>query len=221
MTLGQFIRSRRLELGLSLIQASEITGLSKSYLSQIEHGKRPTPSTKSLVSLASALDVPVARLEALVAVHSRDGRGLRLLMRDVTEELSHLPELIANVESLIRLMKSIGVFTVLDSPETADGKPKVGYYPELIRRYANEVAQLHFELKTLNTSLMSQLSTLNDRLESPQLTDYAQDLMERAERLGRDGRRFLIEVIESVEKLKGIDSLAKRQQPDASGGTDQ
>jgi transcriptional regulator with XRE-family HTH domain len=56
LALGERIRSLRLELGISLSQLSEASGISKGHLSSIEHGFAAI-TTESLYRIAVALDV--------------------------------------------------------------------------------------------------------------------------------------------------------------------
>ena len=55
---GERIRRRRMEMGLNLRQLAEKTGVTASFLSQVEHGK-VNASLSSLQSIAEALDVPL------------------------------------------------------------------------------------------------------------------------------------------------------------------
>lgn len=59
--LGEQVRSRRLERGLSQEQLSEKAGLDRTYVSSLESGKR-NPAFSTLIKLASALEVELAEL---------------------------------------------------------------------------------------------------------------------------------------------------------------
>ena len=59
MSLGRSIRRRRMELGLRGIDLAKNTGLSTSFLSQIEK-ERTSPSVSTLKKIAEALDTSVA-----------------------------------------------------------------------------------------------------------------------------------------------------------------
>jgi repressor LexA len=62
-SLGQLISTRRRELGLTLQQLADKVGCAKSYLSIIEHERRPSPpSDDILTGLESALDLPAGTL---------------------------------------------------------------------------------------------------------------------------------------------------------------
>ncbi len=64
MPVGSRIRSRRKELGLTLKQLAETSGLSAPFISQVERD-HSVPSLISLVSLARALDVDMNYFVAL------------------------------------------------------------------------------------------------------------------------------------------------------------
>lgn len=59
---GDFIRQRRSELGLSLRQVEERTGIHNSRLSRWERGEQKPASADLLPHLAAALEVPMADL---------------------------------------------------------------------------------------------------------------------------------------------------------------
>lgn len=61
MTPGENIRNIRKSLNYTLVQVSDITGLSKSTISDIENCKS-NPSTTTLKKLADAFNVPVSTL---------------------------------------------------------------------------------------------------------------------------------------------------------------
>jgi len=58
MDLGERVRDRRSQLGLSLRDLAEHSGVTASFLSQVERGVT-SPSIESLRRIATALDVPV------------------------------------------------------------------------------------------------------------------------------------------------------------------
>jgi len=60
MQLGQRVKERRLELGLSLRELAERTDLTASFLSQVER-ELASPSIESLRRISRALDVPMFR----------------------------------------------------------------------------------------------------------------------------------------------------------------
>jgi transcriptional regulator with XRE-family HTH domain len=58
---GEHIRARRLQQGLTLEDLSELSGLHASYIGQIERGVKKS-SLKTVASLAKALGIPVGKL---------------------------------------------------------------------------------------------------------------------------------------------------------------
>ena len=58
MTLGEFIKNRRTELGMSRNSLATKAGISHTEVQRIETNERKMPSLKVLCSLASALNVP-------------------------------------------------------------------------------------------------------------------------------------------------------------------
>lgn len=60
--LGDKIRKRRTELGMSLDQLAKATGSSKGYLWELENRDKPNPSAEKLIRLAEALGVTPAFL---------------------------------------------------------------------------------------------------------------------------------------------------------------
>jgi transcriptional regulator with XRE-family HTH domain len=63
--LGDYLRARRTELGLSFQQVADQTGLHFSYLVKLEHGQYERPAPKYLRIMAGALDIPLDDLLAL------------------------------------------------------------------------------------------------------------------------------------------------------------
>ncbi len=58
MTLGEYIRNRRLDIGMSRNLLASKAGISHTEVHRIETGDRKQPSLKVLCALADALDVP-------------------------------------------------------------------------------------------------------------------------------------------------------------------
>ncbi len=58
MGVGEYIRNKRQEKGMSQRQLSAVCGISNSEISRIEAGERENPSPAVLRSIASALGVP-------------------------------------------------------------------------------------------------------------------------------------------------------------------
>jgi transcriptional regulator with XRE-family HTH domain len=64
MTLGQRIRARRLELGITLRELGRRVEVSAPYLTDLEAGRRH-PSPEVLQRIAAALELPASELEKL------------------------------------------------------------------------------------------------------------------------------------------------------------
>lgn len=69
---GDFIRRRRFELGITLRELEERTGLDNSRLSRWEHGTKRPVSPNLMPQLADGLEVPVSDLYRLVAPDMAD-----------------------------------------------------------------------------------------------------------------------------------------------------
>ena len=69
---GEYIRSLRKRKGLTISQLEELTGISNAYISQIETGKRRTPSPDILQKLASHLNVSHEHLMQEAGYMQRD-----------------------------------------------------------------------------------------------------------------------------------------------------
>ena len=63
--LGDFVRSRRLSLGLSLADAAEASDLDPSYWNKLENGHYQNPAPQHLRSIAEVLSVPLEDLYGL------------------------------------------------------------------------------------------------------------------------------------------------------------
>ena len=59
--LGEKIKNRRLELGMTQLELSEKSGVSQEYISVLENGKR-NPSFTAIVHLCSALHMTTDEL---------------------------------------------------------------------------------------------------------------------------------------------------------------
>jgi transcriptional regulator with XRE-family HTH domain len=57
MNFGEFIKQKRLEKGINLRKLAELLEIAPSYLSDIEKGKRNSPSSEKMEKLAQVLDL--------------------------------------------------------------------------------------------------------------------------------------------------------------------
>lgn len=104
MELGQRIRARRQELGLSLRELAEHVGLTASFLSQLERDLA-SPSIESLRKISDALEVPIFHFliepEARCPVIHRDHRvKLTLPDSNLTYQLL-VPDLNRKMEAFL------------------------------------------------------------------------------------------------------------------------
>lgn len=98
MTLGELIQTRRRELGLTLQQVATMAGCGKSYLSQIENGRRPNPPGEDLLlRLERTLRLDRGRLRALA-----DWASTPASVRREFEELQRERETTRRLASLLR-----------------------------------------------------------------------------------------------------------------------
>ena len=71
--LGRAVQAVRAEAGISQVQLCDKTGLTQSWISHIEHGRR-NPTWSNIVRLADGLGVGIAELAARAeACASKDG----------------------------------------------------------------------------------------------------------------------------------------------------
>ncbi|WP_025853214.1 helix-turn-helix domain-containing protein [Paenibacillus ehimensis] len=59
---GSYLKDKRIEKGLNIVQLSETSGMSAAQISRIENGKRGVPKPENIKSLALALEVPYEEL---------------------------------------------------------------------------------------------------------------------------------------------------------------
>ena len=99
--LAEEIKNRRKRAGFSQEKFSELTGISKAQISEIERGIA-NPSIGSLEKIADALQVSVAELLDVDAIlHNQDR-----LRESILESLENLPpEDLRRVSALIRLAR--------------------------------------------------------------------------------------------------------------------
>ena len=121
MTLGEFIKNKRTELGMSRNLLATKTGISHTEVQRIETNERKLPSLKVLCALADALNVPQEDLLKVagyapgddVSATQRAFPGLKTKKQQETVEkiadgLSRNADL--NDENLDELYKLVGMF---------------------------------------------------------------------------------------------------------------
>ncbi len=107
-SMGARIRKRRLQLGMTLRDLATASGLTKSFVSQIERD-RNSPSIATLRSIAGALDVPMfyffqSEITTSPVVRRRERRVVTFQKTGVEYELL-TPDLQRNIEMLEMRLK--------------------------------------------------------------------------------------------------------------------
>ncbi len=121
---GLKVKQLRLEKGMSLKQVSELTGLSQSYLNEIEKGKK-YPKIDKIKTIASALESTESELTSLELKHNLAPIGALLKSNFLNDlpldlfgiELSKVVEIIANsplkvgafISTLVELSRTYAV----------------------------------------------------------------------------------------------------------------
>lgn len=92
--IGMTVRQIRLERGFTLQALADESGISKSYLGDIEKGRK-NPTTDVIEAIAQALDVPARQLLYHAALTEEDGLGLpgQLSLEVDVDEEAELREL--------------------------------------------------------------------------------------------------------------------------------
>ena len=106
--IGNRVRSYRLQLGFTIAQLAEHSGLSKGMLSKIENAQA-SPSLSTLARISTALDVPLTTFfdsfQAHTVLHVKAGRGLDLVPRGARSGLRS--QLLGNLRGTHRRLEPI------------------------------------------------------------------------------------------------------------------
>jgi transcriptional regulator with XRE-family HTH domain len=106
--IGTRVRSYRLQLGFTIAQLAEHSGLSKGMLSKIENAQA-SPSLSTLARISNALDVPLTAffdsIHAHTVSHVKAGRGLDLVPRGSRSGLRS--QLLGNLRGTQRRLEPI------------------------------------------------------------------------------------------------------------------
>ena len=57
MNFGEFIKEKRITKGINLRKLAELTGIAPGYLSDIEQGKRNSPTPEKLAKIIEVLEL--------------------------------------------------------------------------------------------------------------------------------------------------------------------
>lgn len=102
--LGDFVRSRRLSMNLSLADAAERSDLDPSYWNKLENGHYQNPAPQHLSSIAEVLDVPIEDLYGLAGYELP--KGLPSLQPYLRAKYDLPPEAIADLERYFAYLRS-------------------------------------------------------------------------------------------------------------------
>lgn len=101
MPMGQEIKRRREEQGLSLTDLARLAGVSKGYLSEIENNPSARPSAATLFKIASALGTSVGELLG------KGGSDTQPVNLDIPESLREFAEEANLPDAEIRMLAGI------------------------------------------------------------------------------------------------------------------
>ncbi|MHB8290511.1 MAG: helix-turn-helix domain-containing protein [Acidimicrobiales bacterium] len=140
-TIGQRLRARRVQLGRTLAEVAEQSGLSLPYVSNLERG-RGNPTLEALGALARALDIPLAGLlgdkgpiEPLQVVLASAPASLVLFSRslDFQETVEDLAKRQGESVDAMRQRVLVGM---VSSPQRSSGKPTEEDWRRILDAYS-------------------------------------------------------------------------------------
>jgi transcriptional regulator with XRE-family HTH domain len=140
-TIGQRLRARRVELGRTLAEVAEQSGLSLPYVSNLERG-RGNPTLDALGALARALDLPLASLvgesgpiEPLQVVLASAPPSLVQFSRssDFQETVAELAERQGESPEAMRQKLLVGMAS---SPQRSSGEPTEDDWRRILDAYS-------------------------------------------------------------------------------------
>jgi transcriptional regulator with XRE-family HTH domain len=127
-TIGQRLRARRVELGRTLAEVAEQSGLSLPYVSNLERG-RGNPTLEALGALARAVDIPLSGLlggegpvEPLEVVLASAPSSLFQFSR-TSEFQENVEELAKRQSETYEAMRRRVLVGMASSPQRSRGEP--------------------------------------------------------------------------------------------------
>lgn len=217
---GKYLRSLRKERQLTTRQVELYSGVSNSYLSQIENGKRGIPSPKILEKLSTIYNVPYEEL-MMTAGYLPDIRELGELGFDgyikehddskVMESTSTHPA----KDNLPPDVIPIGKMSDVPEPIINDNKASENKLKRKVKAIVNELKDLWVEEKassseslvsTLNLiSIIAGTGPIKPRLELADVLDNKEiEITEGGEILGGNKRKRLIDAIKNPDGVTEI-----------------
>lgn len=107
---GKQIQTYRVAKGLSQKDLAKLTGISKSYINDLENGGKTKNSSVSMIKICKISEILEVNLDDLAALNleKANGKSDNQIIDNITRELMHL-----NTEKLLILEKSIDIFKQL------------------------------------------------------------------------------------------------------------
>jgi transcriptional regulator with XRE-family HTH domain len=140
-SIGQRIRARRVELGWTLAEVAEKSGLSLPYVSNLERG-RGNPTLEALTALANALEVPLARLvgdqttvEPLDVVLASAPASLRQFSRS-KEFQETVADLADRQGEIVQAMRHKVLVGMASAPQRSSGDPTEEDWRRILDAYS-------------------------------------------------------------------------------------
>jgi transcriptional regulator with XRE-family HTH domain len=140
-TIGQRLRARRVELGRTLAEVAEQSGLSLPYVSNLERG-RGNPTLEALGALARALDIPLSSLLG----DSGPIEPLQVVLASAPPSLlqfSRSPDFLETVEDLAKrqgesvdAMRQRVLVGMVSSPQRSSGEPTEEDWRRILDAYS-------------------------------------------------------------------------------------
>ena len=112
--LGKRLRARRAELGLTLGQVADRSGISLPYISNLERG-RGNPTLEALTKLAEALEVP---LSGLWGAAPDGAEAVQMVFADIPESLERFSR-------TDYFEKRVGQLALVTGVRVVDMRPRV------------------------------------------------------------------------------------------------
>ncbi|WP_157277793.1 helix-turn-helix domain-containing protein [Paenibacillus taiwanensis] len=89
--LGELIRSKRIDKQMTLPQASELSGIPEEMLSRIESGESTAPEFRSMLALATTLNIPIEEMTETYIELERSSESLFTVLKEAIPRLLPIP----------------------------------------------------------------------------------------------------------------------------------
>lgn len=222
MRFGEWLRAARKQKGLKLVDLAKQTGLSHSYLSQLETGLKTGPSDEVLEALARSLGLNADRLRILAEEEaSRDElQDLKGLIASSADRLRKLSDVVDSIGAYYDEGDDGGEsrpgtsdsnddsewvidLSDLEAPMRADGDEQDSegmVDPDYIRQ-VRRVPELLSELQGLLASSLERLNELEARLSRPRFQKEVEEIAVQIQSLGDTGIWFIREQLKIASRM--------------------